>query len=112
LNRLNSLILSLLRERGAGADSAISAENLAGKASSFLNESVNGRQVRQVIHDLRISGQPICSGQNGFYWPASLQEVLNTADHEFRSEARSMLATARALREAGRRLFGGQLGML
>ncbi len=104
---LDGYILALLKEH-IGADWAISAAGLASKASAFLGVAVDSRQVRQVIHDLRASGQPICSGPAGFYWPEALQDVLSTADLEFRSEARSMLQTARKLRDAGRALFGGQ----
>jgi hypothetical protein len=104
---LNGWVLAVLQGR-VGVINAISAADLASKASAFYNVEITGREIRQVVHDLRISGQPICSGSNGFYWPDSLQDVLRTADLEFRSEAKSLLQTARKIREAGRRLFGGQ----
>jgi hypothetical protein len=100
-------VLALVKEH-TGSDQAIAAADLAGKASMFFGEPIDGRMVRQAIHDLRMAGQPICSSKDGFFWPAALDDVLSTADHEFRSEARSMLLTARKLREAGRVFFGGQ----
>jgi hypothetical protein len=108
---LNGYILALLREH-TGSNEAISAADLAGKASAFLGDGVDGREVRKAIHDLRMAGNPVCSGPVGFYWPTALQDVLSTADHEFRSEARSILLTSRKLREAGRCLFGGQSRLL
>lgn len=108
---VNGYVLALLRDH-VGAEQAISAEGLAGKVSAFFGNSIKGREVRQIIHDLRHAAEPICSGVEGFYWPAGLQDVLSTAELEFRSEARSMLLTARKLREAGRAHFGGQTRLL
>ena len=108
---LSGYILALLQER-VGSDQAIPAETLAAKATDFYNVSVTGREIRQAVHDLRMAGQPICSGSGGFFWPVCLQDVLATADHEFRGEARSMLKTARLLRQSGRALFGGQMGLM
>jgi hypothetical protein len=104
-------LLTLLREH-IGSTEAIGAMDLALKVSAYSGETVDSRQVRQAVHDLRISGQPVCSGAGGFFWPASLQDVLVCADTEFRSEARSMLLVARKLRQAGRVLFGGQARLL
>jgi hypothetical protein len=108
---IQSFLLSTIRER-VGSDSPISVNVLAGKTSAISGKLVSGREVRQIVHNLRISGQPICSGPAGFYWPDSLQDIIRTADLEFRSEARSMLQTARKLREAGRVLFGRQQRLL
>jgi len=104
---LDSYVLALLRKR-VGTDRAISVDKLAAEASVFYGNAINEREVRQIVHDLRFSGQPICSGPSGFYWPDTLQDVLDCADHEFRPAARSMLLTARKLRQAGKALFGGQ----
>jgi len=103
----NSYVLALLRER-VGVDQAISAADLAAKATAYYGDAIGEREVRQIVHDLRLEGQPICSSGDGFFWPASLQDVLDTAEREFRSHARSMLMVARRLRQAGNRLFGGQ----
>ena len=99
-------ILAVLRDR-VGSANAITAAELAAKVSAFEGRKVDGREIRDTIHNLRTS-QAICSGPAGFFWPASSQDVFQTADVEFRSEARSMLLTARKLREAGRRMFGNQ----
>jgi hypothetical protein len=104
---LNGYVLATLKEH-TGSGQAISAADIAGRASAFFGEPIDGRMVRQAVHDLRMAGQPVCSGPAGFFWPIALQDVLGTADLEFRSEARSMLLTARRLRQAGRVLFGGQ----
>jgi hypothetical protein len=107
MSNLDGYILALLQEH-SGADHTIPAEVLASKASTFFDAKITGRDVRQVIHNLRQAGNPICRGQQGFYWPAELENVFACANYEFRSEARSMLLTARKLRNAGRALFGGQ----
>jgi hypothetical protein len=104
---LDGYVLALLRKR-IGTERAISVDRLAADASIFYGNTLNEREVRQIVHDLRFSGEPICSGPSGFYWPDTLQDVLVCADHEFRSAARSMLLTARKLRQAGKALFGGQ----
>jgi hypothetical protein len=104
---LSGYVLALLRER-VGTDRAISVDRLVAEVSGFYNNVLNEREIRQIVHDLRFSGEPICSGPSGFYWPDTLQDVLACADHEFRFSARSMLLTARKLRQAGKALFGGQ----
>jgi hypothetical protein len=109
---LQGFILAVVRQRGAGAGVAIGSAALADKATSLFNKEIRTREVRQAVHDLRAEGQPICSSGAGFFWPASLQDVFQTVDVEFRSLARSELLTARLLRDAGRRLFGGQWRLL
>lgn len=108
---LQNYLLGTIRRGGCGPESAISADRLAREASVFLRSSIDNRTIRATIHDLRLSGQPICSGPTGFFWPSSLNDVLVCADLEFRGEARSMLYTARKLREAGRSMFGQQLNL-
>jgi len=108
---LSGYVLALIKEH-VGTEQATPAEALAAKATAFYNVSISGREIRQVIHDLRMAGQPVCSGPAGFFWPIALQDVLGTADLEFRSEARSMLLTARRLRQAGHVLFDGQLRLI
>jgi hypothetical protein len=104
---LSGYVLSLIQEH-IGFLNAIPAETLAVKASAFYNVSISGREIRQVVHNLRQAENPICSGAAGFYWPVALQDIFICTDYEFRSQARSMLLTARKLRQAGNRLFGGQ----
>lgn len=101
---LSGYVLALIQEH-VGSGNAIPAEALAAKATAFYNVSTSGREIRQVIHDLRQAEKPICSGADGFYWPACLQDVHTCVDLEFRG---SMLRTARVMRQAGNRLFGGQ----
>jgi hypothetical protein len=108
---LDGYILALLQEH-TGAEQTVPAEVLASKASTFFDAEITVQEIRQVIHHLRQARHPICSGQNGFYWPGCLQEVISTADNEFRSEARSLLLAARKLREAGRALFGRQYRLM
>jgi hypothetical protein len=91
-----------------GAENAIAAADLAERVTTFLGEPVSEREIRQAIHDLRHVEKPVCSGATGFFWPACLQDVLACVDLQFRGEARSMLKTARIMRQAGNRLFGGQ----
>ncbi|MGD0535904.1 MAG: hypothetical protein ABR999_10790 [Methanoregula sp.] len=109
---LPSFVLSLLRQRGAGEDSALGAATLAGKATIFFGEPISGRMIRAVVRDLRRTGQPICSNNFGFFWPSNLHDVLATAELQFRGPARDELLTARQLRDAGRRLFGRQESFL
>lgn len=109
---LQGFILSIIRQRGAGAGLAIGSAALADRAMSLFNREISTREVRQAVHNLRAEGQPICSSGAGFFWPASLQDVMRCVDLEFRSLARNELLTARRLRDAGRRLFGGQWRLL
>src|SRR5271157_314380 len=97
---LQGYILNVIRSRGRGVNTAIGADSLASKASTYFGRPIHSREVRQTIHDLRMLDLPICSGAQGFFWPDCLQDVLETANSEFRGEARSMLLTARKLREA------------
>jgi len=110
MNNLEGFILAAIREH-TGQQNAITAADLAAKASTFEERPVDGREVRLVVHSLRLLSQPLCSGPAGFFWPASLSDVLNCANFEFRSEARSMLQVARIMRRSGKALFGGQFGM-
>ena len=55
---LAGYVLALVQER-VGAVNAISAADLAAKSSTFYNAEITGRDVRQVIHNLRQAENPI-----------------------------------------------------
>jgi hypothetical protein len=104
-------VLAVLRDR-VGAVNAITAADLAAKASAFEVRKIDGREIRDIIHGLRLAGHCICSSSVGFYWPSCLQDVLGCVNLEFRSEAKVMLRVSRIMRESGRRMFGGQASLL
>jgi len=106
---LQSLLLNIIRQRGSGEGSAIKLKVLTERASIYFNRSIPPCTVRESIHLLRQRGYPICSSSLGFFWPASLEDIFSTVNRVFRSPARSELLTSRRMRDAGRRLFGGQM---
>jgi hypothetical protein len=109
---LESFVLSIIRQRGAGAGAAISVVSLAGRAGSFFSRSFSRGEIRGVIHSLRDQGQPICSCPSGYFWPADLQDVLDCVNSVFRGPARDQLRTSMRMKIAGRRLFAGQMELL
>ncbi|MCL4473529.1 MAG: hypothetical protein M1455_06270 [Actinobacteria bacterium] len=64
-----SRILSRLQISHKGQKHAIKAPALA------ADLGISDREVREIIHDLRVTGEPICSGAHGFYWPVSREDA-------------------------------------
>jgi hypothetical protein len=96
-----------------GEAEAISSESLALwlKTAGFANVPDLQRKVRDIIHDLRQEGTPICSrAGKGYFWPASLEEV--EATHQYLDTiAKDQLYTAKQIKDGGIKLFGGQQGL-
>ena len=77
-----------------GKENAISAERLRARIGVK-----NDREVRQCVGAARLSGQLICSGNAGYYIPATREEVREYVNR-IEAQARSMFAilkTARAV---------------
>lgn len=107
--KLQAYILSVVRGRGSGPETSISAAELARRASLFAGEKIGRSTVRALIQRLRISHSPICSGQSGFFWPATQEQVFRSTDRELRGPSRKMLKITRIMRADARALFGNQL---
>ena len=72
------------------------------------------RKIRNTVRDLRREGALICStgGIKGGYWiPESLLEVLYFIATELISRAMDLLVTAKRMKDAAFRKFGGQSPM-
>lgn len=41
--------------------------------------SLNGRTLRNIVHELRQQGHPICSDSTGYYYAANQDEIENAA---------------------------------
>jgi len=65
-------ILIHLKECHTGKGKAVSSFDLE---STF---QISGRFVRRVVHTLRCEGNPICSDENGYYYAANEQELMET----------------------------------
>lgn len=87
VSALANLIAEFLKAKHCGADKAIKAADLH---SCFV---LTPRQIRHIVNELRLSGVPICSGNEGYYYAANEEEVEKT-QRLMRSQANSMLAAA------------------
>ena len=112
-NNLKKAIQRKLEEHHTGEANAISSKSLAGwlKSVGFENVPDLQRVTREHIRQLRQEGVAICSrAGRGYFWPASLEEV--EATHQYLDTiAKDQLFTAKQIREAGIRMFGGQQGL-
>ena len=59
---------------------------------------IKGAEVRQIIHQLRLEGIPICSGPDGYYYPRDRIEATHTINH-LRSRAISLFDIVKAMEE-------------
>lgn len=102
-----------------GHENRISREELVRKATYYWwiyvskdDKAPGERRVRSIIRELRRNGALICStgGTKGGYWvPTSLGEVLYFVTTELVNRAMDLLVTAKRMRDAAVRKFGGQL---
>lgn len=112
-------ILSIIQYSGPIYSEDITEEiNRTRRQRDFLNPAslppVSRRYVRGRIRELRRRGALILStgGVGGGYRRAlDMGEVMEFIDAEFRSRALDMLYTASRIREAGYKVFGGQVEM-
>ena len=103
-------LIEYILDQHNGQENAISWEDLTFKVNNEYLTPVDAKVVRDVIHDLRKNKSLICSSPKGYYRPSSWQEVKEFTDR-LRDPSRDQLATARILRDAGRRKFFGQMPM-
>lgn len=59
-----------LKDHHSGKSKAINARDMKQWGSA--------REIRFIVHDLRIDGVPVCSGQDGYYYAATRAELLET----------------------------------
>ena len=60
--------------------------------------NLKGSEVRQIIHQLRLDGVPICSGSDGYYYPRDRIEATHTINH-LRSRAISLFDIVKAMED-------------
>ena len=60
--------------------------------------NLKGAEVRQIIHQLRLNGVPICSGPDGYYYPKDRIEAKHTINH-LKSRAKSLFNVIIAMEE-------------
>ena len=106
-SELGIFILRILHQR-VGENSAIPVVELCTYAMTFFHRKMSSRVIRDCIRLLRQNGHPVCSGLNGYYWPANFSDVTKTVNEVFRAPALDELRTARRLLESGARYFGDQ----
>lgn len=66
----SALFVDWLKEYHAGKENAINAKDMKQWGSR--------RAIRLMVHDLRLSGYPICSGSEGYYYAIRASEVSQT----------------------------------
>lgn len=66
-----SYLSDILYEFHRGEENAVTARQL--RIHGF-----NPRELRHTVHDLRVKGYPICSGQNGYYYASNRREINST----------------------------------
>ena len=64
--------LTYMKEYHTGKEKAVSSAYLQ---SRFC---ISGRAVRKLVNQLRNDGNPICSGDNGYYYAGNRQELLES----------------------------------
>lgn len=101
-----------------GHENRISRKALVGWVQYFWWRDISkeekppgDRRIRNIIRELRRNGALICStgGTQGGYWiPTSLKEVMVFIAKELVSRAMDLLVTAKRMKDAAVRKFGGQ----
>lgn len=66
-----SYLLDVLQEHHMGRLNAVTARELR-------IHGRNPRELRRIVHDLRVLGYPICSGQEGYYYAENSRELAGT----------------------------------
>lgn len=110
MNRIENQVLATLGAH-VGKQNAIGRYDLLQQVNRYLRDKISERELRAVIQELCIKGEPICSaGGTGYWIPASLNEVMETAA-ELESKSKSMLLRANRLKRAGIARLGRQAEM-
>lgn len=71
-----------LREFHTGRENAITSRNLRQWGSDV--------EIREMVHNLRVHGEPICSCRDGYYYAANSREVYETVQFLY-NRVRSIL---------------------
>ena len=75
MNAKENQLLEYLQRRCLGRENAISGKR--------LRKMLRVRDVglRNMVHNLRVDGVPICSDRTGYFYPANAWEVIATIGH-------------------------------
>lgn len=64
--------LNYIKEYHTGKEKAVSSASLQNRFS------ISSRTVRKLVNQLRNDGNPICSGDNGYYYAADREELISS----------------------------------
>lgn len=87
---MSEAILEFLRKEHCGKRNAVKAVDLQ------VRFGVTPRQIRDIVSSLRLDGEPICSDNSGYYYPATASEIQKT-QALLRAQAAAMLDAAKAM---------------
>ncbi len=95
-----------------GRENAISAECLLAIMRNHGWDLPALNALRGLIHDARQQGHVIASSGAGYFLPLTLDEALESIRLRLMDPAADQLRTARIMRRAAIRQFGGQLRLI
>ena len=84
---ISERLKNYLEKFHCGEENAVSAADIR---KSF---GLNPRQIRFIVSNLRIAGEPICSGKTGYYFASCKSEVVKTQNLMF-AQAASLMDAA------------------
>lgn len=95
-----------------GRDQALKAAEIVELATGQRSSADRERRLRELIKQLRLAGDPVCShSAHGYYWAAEPQEI-EAACQWLRGKALSSLAQVSTLRRVALPPVAGQLTLL
>jgi len=110
---LTNAIRSKLKISHVGIHAVIKGADLCAWLNDNGFPTLTHRQMRHAIREMRRQSVPICSaGGRGYFWPASLDDVLQCRQTEFQAKAKDMLYTGRKMYEGAISMFGNQRSLL
>ncbi len=90
------MLAAILHTKAKGVAQAITNTKVAQLLQSQSGVSLNAREMRLAIQQLRLTGSPICSTSKGYFWAANKQE-LRTCIESLRARIEAEAKTADAL---------------
>jgi len=99
-------------KKRVGSRFAIQAPELAAQILKRIPTEADTRNVRRLVKQLRLAGEPICSHSNRGYWWAANPEELEAACEFLRGKAMSSLKQISHLRRFVKPTLAGQLPLL
>lgn len=80
-------LLGLLKSCALGEHKAIKAKVITALTG------INAREIRLLVHEMRINGYPVCSGNDGYFYASTSDELEKT----IRRMRRQIIGTKMAL---------------